>query len=60
MKHIFFNNKSEIVPVGQAHFDSGEFTVKKWLQSLLIKIKDYNGNNKYILEAQKQSTWKLR
>jgi hypothetical protein len=47
------NSKGEFVPATQSHFDSGEYTIKKWLHSLLVKIKDYNDENSHILQAQK-------
>jgi len=47
------NEDGKFVPVEKEHFDSGEFTFKKWLKDIFVRVKDYSGSNKHILEAQK-------
>jgi len=46
------NENGKSVPAEKVHFDSGEFTFKKWLKDTFESIKDYSGSNKHILEAQ--------
>jgi len=42
-----------IYPI-KKNFDSEEYTIKKWLRSIFIKIKTYSGSNEHIFKAQRE------